>query len=339
MLVDGVHGNQCNLVVTGGLDITGGCSGRGSFQDRDTSIGNGAAQILALQGGNGSLHAFVAHDIGVLGHGGQDVTVVDQAQDGIGLIKAHADNIHTGCLHSVASTIGGAFVATEDAHNPLGDVVLGNALGLGGVAFAVLGLQQLEAGALEGGAEAVFTGHTGGGGGVDVDDADLTGSDTLLGQGIQHGLTGSLTGGGVVGGEGGLTGDVGGRVHIDDLHTGGFRFLQGGRDGVGAVGGHDDGLVAGRDGVVDLLDLQGVVLGVGSHEGQLHTQLGGGLLSAFLQGNPVLIDGVHGNQCDLVGFAGVCSSGLFAAGAACHQAQNHSQTQQNRECLFHYCSS
>ena len=73
-----------------------------------------------------------------------------------------------------------------------------------GAAFTVLGLQQLEAGALEGGAEAVFPGHTGGGGGVNVDDADLTGGDALVGQGIQHGLTGSLTGGGVVGGEGGL---------------------------------------------------------------------------------------------------------------------------------------
>ena len=331
MLVDGVHGDQSDLVVLLGGQLACGSSsgGSGSGQNGDTGIGDLAAQALALQSSNSGLNAFVTHNVGVLSHGGQDVAILDQAQDRIGLIEAHADHVCASGLDSVAGTVGGAFVAAEDTNDTLGDVVLSDRLGLGSVAFAVLGLQQLEAGALKSGAEAFLTGHGGSGSSVDVDDADLAGGDALGGQLVQHGLASGGAGGLVVGGEGGLSVHIGGRVNIDDLHAGGSSFLQSGRDGVGAVGGHDDGLVASGDGVVDLLDLQGVVLGVGSHEGQVHTQLGGGLLSTLLQGDPVLVNGVHGDQRDLVS-VGACLSGLLvAAGAACHHGQNHGQAQQN----------
>ena len=270
MLIDGVHGDQGNFITAIGGHFGGSGSGGGGLQNGNAGIGDGTAQIFALQRGNGCLYALVAHHIGVLSHGGQNVAIRNQPHDGIGLIEAHADHIRAGGLDSIACTVGRAFVAAEDTNNALGDVVLGNALGLGGVAFAVLGLQQLEAGALKGRAEAGFPGNAGGGSGVDINDADLAGGDTLGGQRIQHGFTGGFTGGGVVGGEGGLGGDIGGRVYIDDLHTGIGGFLQCGGNGVRAVGGDDDRLVACGDGVIDLLNLQCVVLGVGGHKGQVY---------------------------------------------------------------------
>lgn len=116
--------------------------------------------------------------------------------------------------------------------------------GLGSVAFAVLGLEDVVIGALKGAAEARFALHGGVGSGVDVHDADVAGGDAGRGQGLDHFLTGGLAGGLVVGGEGGFRLDVGGGVHVDDLHARLDGLVERGRDGVGAVGRHDDGLVA-----------------------------------------------------------------------------------------------
>ena len=326
MLVDGVHSDQSDLVIVGSGSSS--LSTALSLQNGNAGIGNRAAQALALQSSNSSLNTFVAHDIGVLSHGSQDVAVLDQAQDGIGLVETDTDHRRTGSLDSIACTVGGAFVSAENANNALSDVVLSNGLGLGSVAFAVLGLQQFECGTLESGTEAGLTGNAGSGSSVNIDDTDLAFGDALSSQLSQHGFASSLTSSFVVGGEGCLSSNVCGRVDVDDLNACGNSLIQSGRDSIGAVGSHDDGLVTGGDCIVDLFDLQCVVLGIGSHEGQLNAQFGSSLLSAFLQGDPVLVDGVHGDQCDLVGIGAFCSGSLLSA-AACQQSHDHSQAQQD----------
>ena len=345
MLVDGVHRDQRKLVVAGSDCGSGGSAGL--LQNRNAGVGHGAAQAFAIEHSHSGLHALIAHHVGVLGHGGQDVTVLDQAEDRVGLVEAHADHVSIGSLDRIAGAVRGALVAAEDAHDALGDVVFRNGLGLGSVALAVLGLEQLKARALKSGAEAGFTCDGGGGGSIDVDDTDLAGGDALGRQLFQHGLSGGLAGGLVVGGEGGLSLNVGGRVDVDDLHAGGNRLIERRGDGVGAVGSHDDRLVARRDSVVHLLDLQRVVLGVGRHKGQVYAQLGGGLLRAFLKRNPVLVDGVHRDQRDFVAVRDGCRCGLGGSrrgrrgcfSAAGQQTHSQGQHQQNGKCLFHSCSS
>ena len=78
------------------------------------------AQVFAVQSGNSSLHAFVAHHIRVLSHGGQDEAVLNQAQDGVGLVKANHDDGAVSSLVGIAGAGGGTFVAAEDAHNAPG---------------------------------------------------------------------------------------------------------------------------------------------------------------------------------------------------------------------------
>ena len=325
MLVDGVHGDERDLVVH-----IGGRGGAGSalaLEHGHAGVGDLAAQALALQGGHSGLYALVAHHVGVLGHGGQQVAVVNEAHDGVRLIEAHAHDGLAGGLNGVARASGGALVAAIDAHNALGDEVLGDGLGLGGVALAELGLQQGVAGALKGGTEALVPGNGGGGGVVHADDADGAGLHPRGLETVDHGLAGGGARGLVVGGEGGLGVHIGGGVHVDDLHALGLGVLQGGGDGVGAVGRHDDGVIAAGHRVVHTLNLLGVVLGVGGHEVHGDTQLLGGLLGALVQGNPVLVDGVHGNQGDLVALIAALFA-VVAAGASGQQAHEHTQAAQ-----------
>ena len=332
MLVDLVHGDQSDLVVTAsdGLVLVAAFSG----QDGNAGIGDSAAQGLALQSSNSGLNAFVAHDIGVLSHGSQDEAVLDQAQDSVGLVEADNDNVSSSCLDSVACTVGGAFVTAEDTNDALGDVVLSDGLGLCSVAFTVLGLQQGVSRALESLTEASLTLDSGIGSSVDVDDTDGTLGDALSSQLSDHGLACGLTCSLVVGGEGSLGLDVGGRVNVDDLDASGDSFLQCGRDGVGAVCSHDDGLAAGRDSVVDLLDLLCIILSVGGHVDDLDAQLSASLHGTLFQGDPVLVNTVHGDQCDLVAFVG----GVVAA-ASCEHSHDHCEAKQNGKSLFHCFSS
>ena len=284
-------------------------------QNRDTGIGDSAAQVLAVQNCAGSLDALVAHNVGVLSHGGQDVAVSDQAQDSIGLVEADTDNVSTGSLDSVAGTVGSTLVAAEDTNDALSDVVLSDGLGLGSIAFAVLGLQQGVALALEGFAEASLTLNSGVGSSIDVHDTDGTFGDALGSQLSQHGLTGGEASSLVVGGEGGFCINVCGGVNVDDLDTGSDGFLQSGGDGIGAVGSDDDGVTAGGNSVVDLLDLLCIVLCVGGHVDNFAAQLGSGLHGTLFQGDPVLVNAVHGDQSDLEivgGSSGSLSSTAFS---------------------------
>ena len=341
MLVDGVHGDQRELIVARCSRSFRRRGSRLCLQNGNTRIGDLAAKVFALQRRNGSLHALVAHNIGVLRHGCKNVAVLNQTEDRIRLIKAYADNVRVCSLDRVASAVGGAFVAAEDADHALRDVVFSDGLGLCGVTLAVLGFQKLKVGAFECGAEAGFTGNRGSGSCVDVHDTDLAGGDALGSKFIEHRLTGGRTGGGVIGGEGCFCRNVCRGVDVDDLHARICRFLQSRGDRVGAVGGDDDRLVAGGDGVIDLLDLERVILGVRSHERQRDAKLFRGLFSALFQGDPVLVNGVHGNECDFVALAGRGGLGgfFFAACAACQQAHDHGHAEQNGYELFHCNSS
>ena len=325
MLVNAVHGDQSDLVVNSGSSRS--CSSAaGSLQNGNAGIGDSAAQSFALQSSNSSLNAFVTHDIGVLSHGSQNEAVLDQAHDGIGLVETDNDHVGSSSLDSIAGAVGGTFVTAEDTHNTLGDVVLSDGLGLGSVAFTVLGLQQGVSLTLESFPEASLTLNGGIGSSIDVDDTNSAFGDALSFQLSDHGLTGSLTGSLVVGGEGSLSFHVCGGVNVDDLDTGSGCFLQSGGNSVGAVGSNNDSLAAGGNSVVDLLDLLCIVLGVGGHVDDFNTQFLGSLHSALVQGDPVLVNAVHGDQCDLVRF----SSSLFLlAAAACQHGNHHCQAQQN----------
>ena len=124
------------------------------------------------------------------------------------------DDSGTGSLDSVACAVGGAFVAAEDADDALSDVVLSDGLGLGSVAFTVLGLQQGVSLALECFAEASLTLDSGIGSSVDVDDTDSALGDALSFQLSDHGLASGLTSSLVVGGESSLSLNVGGGVNV-----------------------------------------------------------------------------------------------------------------------------
>ena len=277
MLVNGVHGDQRDFPRLAGLHLCGvrrlscrcaACLSAVLGNDGNARICNLAAQALALDGSNRSFYAVLAHHVGVLGHGAEQITVVDQVHDCVGLVKAHADDVGVaGSLDGVAGAGGGTLVTAEDAHNALGDIVLRDGLGLGRVAFAVLGFHQLVALALKCGAEAFFALHGGVGGCVYVYDADLAGGDARCFQSFDHFLASGLARRLVVGGEGGFRVHVGRGVHIDQLHASAYRFFQGGGDGVGSVCGHHDGLIPTCNGVVHALNLLSVVLGIGGHEG------------------------------------------------------------------------
>ena len=60
-------------------------------EHRHAGVCDLAAQTLAADGLHSGLHALIAHDIGILGHGGQEIAVVDEAQDGVGLVEAHTE--------------------------------------------------------------------------------------------------------------------------------------------------------------------------------------------------------------------------------------------------------
>ena len=341
MLVNGVHGDQRELIVARCSRSFRRRGSRLCLQNGNTRIGDLAAKVFALQRRNGSLHALVAHNIGVLRHGCKNVAVLNQTEDRIRLIKAYADNVRVCSLDRVASAVGGAFVAAEDADHALRDVVFSDGLGLCGVTLAVLRLEQFKIGALEGFAEACFASNRGSGSCVDVHDTDLAGGNALCAQRVKHGLARGLAGGGVISGEGRFCRNVCRRVDIDDLDACIGSFLQRRGNGVGAVGGDDDRVAAARDGVIDLLDLERVILGVRSHERQRDAEFGSGLFSALFQGDPVLVNGVHGNECDFVALAGRGGLGGFfsAACAACQQAYDHGHAEQNGYELFHCNSS
>ena len=50
-------------------------------QNGDASVGDSAAEVLAVQSCDSSLDAFVAHHVGILRHGSEDIAVLNQTED------------------------------------------------------------------------------------------------------------------------------------------------------------------------------------------------------------------------------------------------------------------
>ena len=159
----------------------------------------------------------------------------------------------------------------EHANTAVSDESGGCVLRTSRVAVAVLGFLKLELGALESGAEAVVTSNGGSRRSIDADNADLAFRDALRSQLVDHGLTGSLTGRGVVGAERrNRRREVRRGIDVDDLHASRRGLLQRIVDRLGAVGRQKDRVRAVGDGVVDHLDLLRIVLHVGRSPLILH---------------------------------------------------------------------
>ena len=123
---------------------------------------------LALQSGGGGHHALIAHVIGVLGHGAQQAAVLDQVEDRVGLVEAHA---HDGVVvggDGIAHAHAAAFVRAEQADDALGDIVIGDFLAQRGIAIGVLGFEDFKAGIGKRLAEAFLALGGGSRGGIDV---------------------------------------------------------------------------------------------------------------------------------------------------------------------------
>ena len=62
-------------------------------QNRNTCILNSAAEGIAFQCFYSSLHAFLTHNIRILSHGAEQVSVVDQVHNCVRFIKADTDDL------------------------------------------------------------------------------------------------------------------------------------------------------------------------------------------------------------------------------------------------------
>lgn len=114
-------------------------------QNRYSCIGYSTTETFTIDGFYSCFYTFITHNIGILSHGTQQISVIDQTQDSIRLIKAYTDYvILTGSLDGVTGAGGGTFVTSEDTYNALGNIVLCNTLGFCCIAFAVLSLQKFE---------------------------------------------------------------------------------------------------------------------------------------------------------------------------------------------------
>ena len=79
------------------------------------------------------------HEIRVLSHCAEKISVVDKVHDRVRFIEANADDACiAGCLDGITGTGRGTFVTAEDTNNALCDVVLSDGLGLRRVTFAIL---------------------------------------------------------------------------------------------------------------------------------------------------------------------------------------------------------
>ena len=276
MLVDGVHGDQRDLPVLCCCHV--GCSccilSVACLDDRNACIRYKTAKCLTLKRTDSCLNTVSTHEIRVLSHCAEKISVVDKVHDRVGFIETNADDACiAGCLDGITGTGRGALVAAEDADNTLCDVVLSDGLGLRCIAFAVLGLHELKAFSFECLTESGFSLDCGVCCCVYIYNTDLTGCDAGLFKSFEHLFTGCLTSCLVIGREGCLCLHVCRGVNVYDLNARVLCFLQCGRDRVRAVCRYDDRLIAACDCVIYALDLLSVILCVRGHEAYCHAEL------------------------------------------------------------------
>ena len=280
MLVNGIHGDQCNLPL---LACRRAAVHRRIRRARAKTCrinyGNArvchfAALALAVYCRNRCLHALITHHIGVLRHGAEQIAVFNQVLYRIRLIEAHTDDAGIARrFDGVARARGGTLVTTEDADYALGDIVLRNALGLRRITLTVLGLQNVETASLECRPEAFLTHHAGICRRVYIDDTDIAGGGSCRLKRLDHLLSRSRARCLVVRGKGRLRIYVRRRIHIYNLHACRGRFFQCRRDSVGAVRRHQNRLIAACNRVVHAFDLLCVILRIRSHKIYRHAEL------------------------------------------------------------------
>ena len=183
MLVDGVHGDQRDLPVFCCCHI--GCSccilSVACLDDRNACIRYKTAKCLTLKRTDSCLNTVSTHEIRVLSHCAEKISVIDKVHDRVGFIETNADDTCiAGCLDCITGTGRGPLVAAEDADNALCDVVLSDGLGLRCVTFAVLGLHKFKIGSFECLAESGFSLNGGISCRIYVYNTDLTGCNACV---------------------------------------------------------------------------------------------------------------------------------------------------------------
>ena len=183
MLVDGVHGDQRDLPVLCCCHV--GCSccilSVACLDDRDTCIRYKTAKCLALKRADSCLNTVSTHEIRVLSHCAEKISVVDKVHDRVRFIETNADDACiAGCLDGITGTGRGTFVAAEDTDNALCNVVLSDGLGLRRVTFAILCLHKFKIGSFECLAESGFSLNGGISCRIYVYNTDLTGCNACV---------------------------------------------------------------------------------------------------------------------------------------------------------------
>lgn len=75
-------------------------------QNRYSCIGYSTTETFTIDGFYSCFYTFIPHNIGILSHGTQQISVIDQTQDSIRLIKAYTDYvILTGSLDGVTGAV------------------------------------------------------------------------------------------------------------------------------------------------------------------------------------------------------------------------------------------
>ena len=62
-------------------------------QNRYSCIGYSTTETFTIDGFYSCFYTFITHNIGILSHGTQQISVIDQTQDSIRLIKAYTDYV------------------------------------------------------------------------------------------------------------------------------------------------------------------------------------------------------------------------------------------------------
>mgnify|MGYP007049180663 CR=1 FL=1 len=75
-------------------------------QNRYSCIGYSTTETFTIDGFYSCFYTFITHNIGILSHGTQQISVIDQTQDSIRLIKAYTDYvILTGSLDALPAPV------------------------------------------------------------------------------------------------------------------------------------------------------------------------------------------------------------------------------------------
>ena len=274
-----------------------------------TYIGFENAEFLAVDCFYSCFYAFRSHNIWVLSHCAKKISVVDQVQNRVRFIKTNTDDVSvSSCFDGISGTSCGAFITSEDTNNTLCNVVLCDTLGFCSITFAVLGFHDLEVCAVKCCAEAFLTVYAGISSCVYINDTDFTRCNTSILKRLLHLFSCCCSSCLIVCGESSFCLYICRGINIYDLNSLIFCFLKCGRNSVWSVCSNHDCIITACYCIVYTLDLLSVIFCIRGHEVNCYTKLFCFFLSAFVQGDPVLVDRVH---CDQRNFLIACSLNII----------------------------